>query len=386
MKYLALVWAGLWRKPARTVLTSLSVATAFLLYGALNGTMVSFDRWISQATGDVAILWTASRVNMNTGLPIGMLPIIEHVDGVTAVDIQQEFNSYWQDPKNGVGVVVIDPNRRTSRPNPFYVVSEASLEALRRQRTGLIAGTGHMKKYGWKIGDRVPLTASVPRKDGSNVWMFDIVGTYDSARPGATADQVWMRYDYFDEARAFGNGTIRGITSAVADPARATQVAAEIDRLFANSPNETLTRSFGDLIRAELDQITNIKLIIDIVLSAVLFTLLFVTGNTMLESTVERIPELAVLKTIGFSDAAVAGLLLAESALLCLLSAVVGLVLAAYVLFPLIGIAFQIGTLPMAPSVIVIGVVFAVALACLSALPPVWRAQRLNVVDALAGR
>ncbi len=386
MKYFVLVWAGLWRKPMRTVLTSLSVATAFLLYGALNGTMVSFDKWISQATGDVAILWTSSRVNMGAGLPLGIVPTLERIDGVASVDFTQEFNSYWRDPKNTLGVVAIDVSRRIRNPSPWSIVSREALESMRNRRTGMIVGTALMKKYGWKIGDRVPLTSAVTRKDGSNIWIFDIVGTYDAATSRLSADQAWMNFDYFDEARAFGNGTVRGIVSVVPDAKRATAVATTIDKLFANSPNETLTRSMADMMRAELDQITNIKLIISVVLSAVLFTLLFVTGNTMLQSTVERTPELAVLKTYGYSDGLLAALILVESLLLCVVSALIGMGLAAVVLFPVIGAAFQIGTLPMDPGVVAVGVTMAVALACVIALPPVWRARRLSVVDALAGR
>ena len=386
-KYLPLIWAGLWRRPARTVLTSLSVATAFLLYGALNGTMVSFDTWIGQITGNVEVLYTASRINMRSGLPIGILPILERIDGVIAVDIQQEFDSYYQNPKNGVGVVVIDAGRRVGRPNPFVKVSEGSLEAMQRLRTGAIVGDGLMAKYGWKVGDRVPVTSGMTRKDGSNVWVFDIVGTSSSSRAGNVADQIWINYDYFDETRAFGNGTVRGIVSVIADPTQATRIASEIDRRFANSPHETLTRSLGDMIRAELDQITNIRLIIDLILSAVLFTLLFVTGNTMMQSVVERIPELGVLKAYGYSDAMIAALILAESAVLCVISAGIGIALAAVVLFPLISAAFRIGeTLPMDSSVVLIGIALALGLACVSALPPVWRVRRLNVVDALAGR
>jgi putative ABC transport system permease protein len=226
----------------------------------------------------------------------------------------------------------------------------------------------------------------MPRKDRSNVWVFDIVGTYEAARPEAGANQIWVNYDYFDEARAVGNGTVRGIISVITDTTRGTRIATEIDRLFANSPNETLTRSLADMVRAELDQVTNIKLIINVILSAVLFTLLLVTGNTMMQSVVERIPELAVLKTYGYSDALIAVLILVESTLLCVTSALIGIALAAAVLFPLIASAFRIGTLPMDPSVVLVGIAIAFVLACVIALPPVWRAQRLNVVDALAGR
>jgi putative ABC transport system permease protein len=386
MKYLVLIWAGLWRKPARTILTSLSIVTAFLLYGALDGTMASFNQVVHQITGG-SILLTVSRVNMGTGLPLAYRPMIERVDGVQAVDISQEFNTYYREPGNGVGVSARDFDHLRLRP--WNVVSESALDAMQRSRTGTIVGRALAEKYGWHVGDRLPLKGGPLRKDRTNDWVFDIVGIWDVTADvpfGGQADQIWVRFDYFDEARALGNGTVNALTSLIANPSQATRIAADIDRLFANSPDETLTRSFDDMIRAEMNQITNIQLMIDVVLSAVLFTLLFVTGNAMMQSVNERIPELAVLKTYGYSDAVVASLVLVESLLLCVTSALIGLGLAGVGLFPLIAAAFKISTLPMAPSVIWLGLAIAVALACASALPPAWRAQRLEVVDALAGR
>lgn len=386
MKYLVLVWAGLWRRPARTVLTSLSVATAFLLYGALNGTMTGFDTLIDKITGG-SFLLTVSRVSMGVGLPVAYRSVIERIDGVQAVRINQEFNTYYRSPGNGVGVNAVDV--RHFQLNPWNTVSRGALEALRRTRTGTIVGKALLEKYGWKIGERLPLKGGPLRKDGSTDWVFDIVGVWDvtsDAPFGGAADQIWIDFDYFDQARALGSGTVGSIASAIADPSQATRIAAEIDRLFANSPDETLTRSFDDMIRAEMNQVTNVRLMIDVILSAVLFTLLFVTGNTMMQSVAERIPELAVLKTYGYSDATLAVLVLVESLLLCVTSCVIGIALAAAVLFPLISTAFRIGTLPMPKSVVLLGIAIAVGLACASALPPAWRARRLNVVDALAGR
>jgi putative ABC transport system permease protein len=268
-------------------------------------------------------------------------------------------------------------------------VSPGALEAMRRTRTGTIVGKALAEKYGWKIGERLPLEGGPLRKDGSNDWVFDIVGiwdTTDEAPFGGAADQIWIDFDYFDQARAIGGGTVGSIASAIADPSQATRIATEIDRMFANSPDETLTRSFDDMIRAEMNQVTNIQLMIDVILSAVLFTLLFVTGNAMMQSVAERIPELAVLKAYGYSDAVVAALVVVESLLLCVVSGLIGITLAAAVLFPLIATAFRIGTLPMPQSVVLLGIAIAVTLALASALPPAWRARRLNVVDALAGR
>lgn len=386
MRYAVLVWAGLWRKPARTVLTSLSVATAFLLYGALSGTLASFDELLDGITGDSVVLFTTSRVNMAAGLPMAYQSRIERVHGVASVEIEQGLDGYYEDPTNDVGTQVIQVDRRLANPPPDVIVSPEALEAMRQMRTGAIMGKALADKFGWKVGQRLPLATGVVRKDGSNVWMFDVVGTWDTDSTRFASDQIWINFDYFDEARAFGNGMVTAFAVRVADPAQATRVAAEIDALFTNSPNETLTRSVADMIRAEIDQVTNIRLIINVVLSAVLFTLLFLTGNTMMQSTVERIPELAVLKTYGYSDAVIAGMVLIESLLMCVISALVGIALAATLLFPLIASAFQIGSLPMDESVVATGVAIAVVLAGVSALMPAWRAQRLSVVDALAGR
>ncbi len=386
MRYFVLIWAGLWRRPARTILTSLSIVTAFLLYGALNGTMAGFGEVVAKVTGG-SFLMTVSRMNSRAGLPMAYRPLIERVDGVREVQFSEQFNAYYRNPTNGVGVAAIDFAHYEKRP--WNIVSDGALPAMQRQRTGTIVGRALAEKYGWKIGDRLPLEGGPLRKDRTNDWVFDIVGIWDVTEDvplGGSADQIWVDYAYFDEMRALNNGTVGSFTALIADPTAATRIATDIDRLFANSPDETLTRSFDDMIRAELAQVTDVQLIIDVVLSAVLFTLLFVTGNTMMQSTVERIPELAVLKTYGFTDAAVAGLVLAESLLLCVSSALIGIELAGAALFPLIAAVFRIPTLPMAASVVLLGTALAVALACASALPPAWRVRRLAIVDALAGR
>ena len=386
MKYLPLIWAGLWRKRARTILTALSVAAAFMLHGALNGAMASFDEYLRILT-DQSEIWVVSRVNMDSGLPLAHLARIEAVEGVERVDFGVFFGGYWQTPENSIGGNAVDFGRWDERAGENFVIRQADLETMQRTRTGVLIGKELAERYGWRVGDRLPLRSGWPRKDGSYDWVFDIVGIYD-VTPNAPFDasQIYINWDYFDEARAIGNGIVTLFTARAANPDDAGRIAAEIDALFANSGDETLSRSFADAIRADLNRIVNVRLLINVVLSAVFFTLLFVTANTMMQSFRERIPELAVLKTYGYGDAIVTGLVAAEAAILCIVSALVGMAAAAAVLFPLIWTAFNLEGQPMEPSVVLIGVAFAAALAALSALPPAWRARRLNVVDALAGR
>lgn len=384
MKFLPLVWAGLWRKRVRTLLTMLSVAIAFLLFGLLDGVTSGFDYALTRLT-DGARLRTASRVNVNNGLPLSYLTRIERVPGVREVGPQTFFAGYYREPANDIDSFAIDIARLATREDA--IVDPAYLEAMRTTRTGTIIGPELVKLYGWKIGDRVTLKSRIwTQANGSSDWTFDIVGTY-SLREGAFPDDggFWINHDYLDEARTHSQGTVRFYVVRIDDAAHAATIAAAIDSMFANSADETLTQSERDFFRAQIDRVGNISFIVGSIIAAVLFALLFVTANTMMQSIRERVPELAVLKTYGFGDTAVAGLVVAESALLCLTSAAVGLGVAALI-FPQMFDAMGVAPLPLEASTLATGAAIAAAFAILSALLPVWRAQRLKLVDALAGR
>jgi len=258
---------------------------------------------------------------------------------------------------------------------------------MREQRTGAIIGPELVTRYGWKVGDRVTIRSPVWTKaDGSNDWTFDIVGTYAIPEGAFPADSsFYINYDYFDEERTFAKGTVSTYTVRVENGDRAAAIGAEIDALFANSGDETLTQSERDFFQAQIDRVGNIGFLVNSIIAAVLFALLFVTGNTMMQSIRERVPEFAVLKTYGFSNLAVNSLVFAEAALMCVTSAVVGLSVAA-VLFPTMFDAMGVAPIPMQTSTFISGVVVAFAVAAVSSGLPTWRAQRLNVVDALAGR
>lgn len=385
MKYFPLIWAGLWRKRARTLLTLLSVVTAFVLYGLLSGITAGFDYAIDRFA-DASRLRVQNRVNITGAVPMAYMPQIENVAGVKGVGPVDPLLGYYQEPANGVGGIAIDIDKLGLLSDDF-VVAEDQLEAMRRTRTGAIVGPGLLQKYGWKIGDRVTLKSQVwTRPDGTGDWMFDIVGTY-SLKEGAFPDddEFFVNVDYFDEGRAFGNNLATMYIVRVDDPAQGARIADEIDALFRNSPFETLTQTDRDFIRAQIDRIGNINYIVNAIVGAVLFTLLFLTGNTMMQSIRERIPELAVLETYGFSTTAITALVVGESLLLCLTAAGIGLGIAA-VSFPLAFESMGVAPLPLDVSVVVAGTGVAALLAIASALPPIWRVQRLKIVDALAGR
>jgi putative ABC transport system permease protein len=384
VKFLPLVWAGLWRKPVRTALAMISVAIAFWLSGTLDGVTAAFGDALVSMT-DAARMRTQSRVNVRAGLPLAYRARIESVAGVRDVGMVTFVGGYYRDSVDFIEVAAIDITRVDAGGS--FDVDPAYVEQMRRVRTGAVIGPELVRRYGWKIGDRVTVKSPMWAKaDGSNDWTFDIVGVYGIPEGAFPADgNFWINYDYFDEGRQFAKGTVTFYTLRVHDADRAAAIGAEIDALFANSADETLTQSERDFFNAQIERVGNIGFIVNSIIGAVLFALLFVTGNTMMQSIRERVPELAVLKTYGFSNLAVNLLVFAESALLCVTAAVVGLSVAA-VLFPTMFEMMGVAPIPMERSTLVRGVGVAIALAAVSSWLPTWRAQRLNVVDALAGR
>lgn len=382
MKFLPFIWSTLWRKKLRTIFTLLSILIAFLLFGMLQGVNAAFQRSVDKA--NVNRLIVTSRISLTEALPVAQLPQIEHIDGVANVAWTVWFGGYFQEPKNFLFAAPVDIDRYLATV-PEVKVTPDQVAALKADRSGILIGVKAMQKYGWKIGDRIPLHSTIwTRKDnGTSDWEFDIVGSYDFTGDDAQTNGALFNYAYFDEARAFSRGTVGWWIVQVKDPKRSAEVAAAIDKQFLNSTDETKTQSQKEFAQGFLKQFGDINFIVTAILGAVFFTLLFLTGNTMMQSVRERIPELAVLKTLGYTDNRVIALVLAESALLCGLAAALGLA-AASLLFPFLKSVIGVVSLP--PSVLIFGAVVAVLLAVITGLPPAWRAKRLVIVDALAGR
>ncbi len=383
MKYLPLIWAGLWRKRTRTVLTLFSVAVAFLLFGILHAVTASFSDAIGKLSDKR--LRTMSSASLLEPIPLADLPEIEQVGGVKTVAYYSIFPVYYRDPKNSLNAGAIS-TKRFFEAFPQIIVPPDQRKAMLNTRTGALVGEDLAKKYGWHVGDRVPLSSPViGRKDGARDWTFDVVGIYKVPKDQGTANEFWIDYDYFDQERTTANGTVNFYFEFIDDPSRAAEIAARIDSLFANSPSPTQTQSEKDFVRAQLDRVGNIQYFVNAIIGAVLFTLLFLTGNTMMQSVRERIPELAVLKTYGFGDGTVIALVCAEALLLCGAAAGLGLAGAAAV-FPKVFAAIGAPGLPLPWGVVAAGLGIAALLAFVSAAPPAWRIHRLKMVDALAGR
>ncbi|MBV8492335.1 MAG: ABC transporter permease [Alphaproteobacteria bacterium] len=288
----------------------------------------------------------------------------------------------YQKPTQRLGIVAVRPDENWQDAFTFHL-SPKSDAAFRGTRTGALMMDDLARKYGWKVGDRIPLKSNTLQQNGSGDWTFDIVGTFTDSDVGGGLEKILINYAYFDEARATGKGTVNHFNVAVSDPHLAAAVSDGIDRLFANSAHETRSESLRELAQQEMQSIGDLNFLIRAVVGAVLIALLFATATMMMQSIRERTPELAVLKTVGFGDRTLFLLVLAEALIVCLAGAAFGLALA-NVAFPFAS-RFVPG-LSMPGIVVVIGLAAAVFVALISAALPAARAARLSVVNALVQR
>ena len=386
MKYLHLIWAALFRSKTRTLLTLMSVVAAFLLFGMLDSVRVAFNTGGNLAGSKRLVV--ASRLSITQMLPYSLLSQIEAVPGVQRVAYAAWFGGIYRDPKNFFPNFSVSPNYFDMYPE--YVLPAAQKAAFAADRTGAIVGESLAKRNGWKLGDTVPLQATIfPQKDGSNAWPLKIDGifTVKDAKRRGEENQLWFHWKYFDEANQYVNGRVGWYMVALADMNQADRVAQAIDAISANSDHETKTQTEQAFNQAFAKQFADIGLIVTAIMGAVFFTLLLLTGNTMAQAVRERIPELAVLKTIGFSNRSVLWLVLAESMLLVVLGGLIGLALAA-LLMPIVsaGSGGMIQLPTVLPQTWLLGLGLMLLIGAVVGALPALRAMRLNIVDALAGR
>lgn len=381
MKYLYLLFSGLKRKKLRTGLTILSIMVAFLLFGYLSAIRQAFDAGVDVAGADRLIV--RHKVSIIQLLPQSYEAKMERIEGVDNAVHSTWFGGIYQEPKNFFAQMPIVPEELFDM-YPEFVISDEHKAAWLETRSGALVGRGLADRFGWKLGDRIPINATIwGKKDGGRTWEFDLVAIYDGAEKGTDTSQFFFRYDFFDETRAGGTGQVGWYTVRVSDPDKAAEVAVAIDAEFANSAAETKAEPEGAFIQGFANQIGNIGFIIMTIMSAVFFTILLVAGNTMAYTVRERTNELAVLKAIGFTDSSVLGLVLGESLALTFVGGASGLGLAWLLVSmgdPTNG-SFPVFYLPT--TNILIGFVLIVAMAFIVGIIPALQAQKLQIADAL---
>ncbi|MCI2262209.1 ABC transporter permease [Xanthomonas indica] len=385
MKYFSLIWAQLFRSKTRTVLTLFSVIVAFLLFGLLDSVRVAFTA--GGSVEGVNRLVVASRLSITQSLPVRLEAQIRSVPGVRDVTYAMWFGGIYKDPKD------FFPNFSVA-PNFFDVYSEyemppEQLKAFRDTRTGAAVGEALAKKHGWKVGDVIPLQATIFPRGGSNDWPLELKAIFRAKdRANVQAEnQLMMNWKYFDESNDYIKGKVSWYTVRLDNPEHASRVAQAIDALSANSDHETKSQTESAFQQAFVKQFADIGLIVTSIMGAVFFTLVLLTGNTMAQAVRERIPELATLKTLGFQDRTVLTLVIVESVLLIVLGGLLGMALAAAAI-PVLASASR-GALPVHAVPVqtwLIGAALMLVIGVVVGLLPALRAQRLKIVDALAGR
>ena len=380
MKYIPLILSNFKRHRTRTILTILSIMVAFVLFAYLAAIRNGFRFGTSVAGANRLV--TRHRVTLIQPLPQSYERQIEQIRGVKDATQQAWFGGLYQDKQVQWAQIAVIPAEFLGM-YPEFLLPDAQKEAFLKTRTGAIVGRKTADRYGWKVGDRIPLTATfMTGKDGNN-WTFDLVGIYDGQYPETDTTTFYFRHDYMDENRVWGKGLTGWYAVQVEDPNDAERVARDIDAAFANSPAETKTETEKAFIRGFAEQMGNIGAIVQFVLTSVFITILLVALNTMAQAVRERTGELGVMKALGFSDAQVLAFVMVESLLIAVFGGGVGLALGAFLVSrgDPTGGAMPVFRFP--PNDQLLAAVFVLLLGIVAGAWPAIQAMRLKAVDAL---
>ena len=377
MKFFGLLRANLFRKKIRFILTIGSFAVALFLFGVLAVIRGAFQGGVDIAGADRLVV--INRVSIIQPLPLAYADKIRRIPGVTEITHDNWFGGVYQDEKNFFPQFAIDPENQR-KVYPEFDIPEDQWQAFVKDQQAAIAGAATAKRFGWKVGDRIPIKGTFL----GGTWEFNLVGIYHGTRQADDETQFWFHWKRFDEqVPPSFKGNVGWYTVKIEKADDALRISKAIDEQFANSPFETRTNTEKAFAASWVKQFGNIQFLIMAIGSVVFFTLLLVTGNTMAIAVRERVGELAVLKAIGYSDRFVLLFVLFESLIISLIGGTLGLVLAK--LFTLRGDPTHglLYAFYLPGSAILLGLATALGVGAASGILPAVSAMRLRVVDAL---
>ncbi|WP_397422459.1 ABC transporter permease [Phenylobacterium sp.] len=384
-----LVRKNLFRKPLRTILLTVSIFMAFLIFGMLTSLNVALNR-ASESGSSAERLVVSNKINFTQPLPIAYVNRIAAIPGVTGVTHSSWFGAYYQDQRNSrfVGFAVDPATYMTLYANDIRL-TDAERKAFIAERTGVIVGKSIADQYGWTVGQTVPISSNIYVKpDGRRSWDMKITGIFTGAKPTDSTAALYFHYDYLNETNTFGRDQIGNVAVRTASSDLNNQVAKAIDAAFANSPYETSTVDEKTFAQAFLKQAGDLNFIVTMVVSAAFAAILMIVSTTLVSAMRERTKEIGVMKTLGFSSPRVLRMVLGEALLLSTMGAVLGLVVSAFILAGLSKspAASTFGDLSMAPVVAVSGLLLAITLGLVTGAIPAASALRMSIVDALNRR
>ncbi len=377
MKYARLVWVNLMRNKRRTILTVLSVAAALFLYVSLRSVNTTLDD--AREVGSESRMVTRNAISIVFVLPEAYYSWLTTVPGVQRVTWGNWFHGIYQDPRNFFASFAVRVENYFD-VYPEVVIPEDQKQAFMRERTAAMVGTGLMERFGWRLGQTISLRSMIYNPEEE--WQFTIRAVYTPI-PGWTDEAFYFHYDYLYEKS--DRGAQPGwYVLQLEDPSQAATVAEAIDAHYKNSRAATRTETERAFQAGMVSMYGNVGLLLKAVGFAVFFAILLVAANAMMMSARERLAEVAVLKTLGYSDRLLFSLVLAEAAAITLTGGLLG-VFGAKLLFE--GTGFQgAGFLPgfeVKLSTAVLGMLIAVLLGLISGLVPAFQAARLPVAQAL---
>jgi putative ABC transport system permease protein len=379
MKYLPLLWSSLWRKKVRTIFTLLSIFIAFLLFGLLMTIRTAFSFGVEIAGLDRLVL--IHKVSLIMPLPVSYLERLRATEGVAMATHNTWFGGVYQDPSNFFAQIAVEPEA-FMKLYPEYRVPPEQMTAWLADRQGVMVGVDLAKRFGWKVGDRVPILGTIWQPKEGQVWEFNIAGMYDG-EPGIDKTQFFFRYDYLNENRRGGEGLVGWYIVKIADAGRAQAMGATFDEMFANSSAETKTTTEKGFVEGFAKQVGDIGAIMVAILIAVLFTMLLVAANTMAQSVRERTNEMGVLKTLGFSNGSILALVLGESVLIAMLGGAAGLATAWFIVQQGDPTGGMLPIFVLPGRDVVIGAGLVVLLGLVAGALPAFTAMNLKITDAL---
>jgi putative ABC transport system permease protein len=378
-----LIRKNLFRRKLRAILMIVSILVAFMIFGVLSGFYRAFSAGEDRAAADRMMV--VNKINFTQPLPIAYYNRVRAVEGVRQVTFANWFGGYYQDPKQFMVVLAIEPATYFDVYRSEMDIAPDELQAFIRDRGSAVVGESLARKHNWKIGDRVPIQSNIfSQKSGGHTWDFTIAGIVRGKAAHVDTNFLLFQYNYFDETRSFGKDTIGWMILQTTSPENNDRVAKAIDATFANSGAETNTdteKAFGKAFAA---QFGNIALIVFLVVGAAFVTILMIVGNTMALSIRERTREIGVLKTLGFSGPRILGMVLGESVLLALLGGVPGLALAALIAYALRNsLTSIVPGFAVSPEIVLQGLALMLALGLITGLIPAVNAMRLKIAAAL---
>ncbi len=380
MKFLPLIFSNLFRRKVRTVFTMLSITVAFVLFCVLGAVRAAFSGGVEVAGADRLLV--THKISLVQFLPESYAREIREIDGVVDVSHQTWFGGVYQRPSNFFPQFAVDPESYL-RLYPELVLSPDERAGWLSNRAGAVVGRSTADRFGWEVGDRIPLRGALWRNRGALGWEFVIEGVYEAGAEGYDTSPFYFHHDYLAEGNPIVRGAVGIFVVRVDDPSAAADVGEAVDRLFANSRAETRTSSERAFLQGFANQVGNVGAVVTAILTAVFFTIVVMSANTMAQAVRERTAEFAVLKTLGFGGGAAVGLVLAESLILVGAGGTLGL----WIGHALVAVGDPTGgfmpTFLLPARDLAAGVLLVIGIGLAAGALPAWAATRLRIVDAL---